>query len=78
MKACIEPEIDMRRILTLIAVLGLAPALSGCIVIGATALAADVAIGTTGAAVRTAGAVGGAAIDVIIPGDSDDDDGDDR
>ena len=63
----------MRRILTLITLIGLAPALSGCLVIGATALAADVAIGTAGAAVRTAGAIGGAAIDVVTPGDDDDD-----
>ncbi|MFT6660950.1 MAG: hypothetical protein ACJA0K_000934 [Maricaulis maris] len=77
MTGTIEPETDMRRILTLIALLGLAPALSGCLVIGATALAADVAIGTAGAAVRTAGAVGGAAIDVVTPDGDDDGDGDD-
>ncbi|WP_291843141.1 hypothetical protein [Maricaulis sp.] len=63
----------MRRFLTLIALLGLAPVLSGCIVIGAAALATDVAVGTAGAAVRTVGAVGGAAIDVVTPGDDDDD-----
>ncbi|WP_339747956.1 hypothetical protein [uncultured Maricaulis sp.] len=55
----------------------LAPALSGCVVIGATALVADVALGTAGAAVKTVGAVGGAAVDLVLP-DSDDDSDDNR
>lgn len=54
----------------------IAPALSGCVVIGATALVADVAIGTVGTAVKTVGAVGGAAIDIVTPDGRDDDDGD--
>ena len=55
----------------------LAPMLSGCIVIGATALVADVALGTAGAAVKTVGAVGGAAVDLVLP-DSDDNADDNR
>jgi hypothetical protein len=55
----------------------LAPALSGCVVIGATALVADVALGTAGMAVKTVGAVGGAAIDMVIP-DGEDEAEDDR
>ena len=55
----------------------LAPALSGCVVIGATALVADVALGTAGMAVKTVGAVGGAAIDLVLP-DADDDEVDDH
>tara|TARA_R110000868_G_scaffold19664_1_gene84446 strand:+ start:7945 stop:8148 length:204 start_codon:yes stop_codon:yes gene_type:complete len=55
----------------------IAPALSGCVVLGATALVADVALGTAGMAVKTVGAVGGAAVDMVIP-DSDDDSGDNR
>jgi len=55
----------------------IAPSLSGCLVIGATALVADVAIGTAGTAVKAVGAVGGAAIDLVLP-DSDDDEDDNR
>lgn len=55
----------------------LAPALSGCVVLGATALVADVALGTAGAAVKTVGAVGGAAVDLVLP-DSDRDADDNR
>ncbi len=55
----------------------LAPALSGCVVIGATALVADVAFSTAGTAVKTVGAVGGAAVDLVVP-DSNNDSDDDR
>lgn len=55
----------------------IAPTLSGCVVIGATALVADVALGTAGAAVKTVGAVGGAAVDLVLP-DSDDNSDDNR
>ncbi|WP_417481414.1 hypothetical protein [Maricaulis sp.] len=54
----------------------IAPCLSGCLVIGATALVADVAIGTAGTAVKTVGAVGGAAVDLVLPDGDDDEDSD--
>lgn len=61
----------MRKARALILILALAPMLQGCLVVGATALAADVAVGTVGAAVD----VTGAAIDVVTPdGKGDDDD----
>ena len=63
----------MRRIRILLAMLFLSPLLSGCLVIAAT----DIAVGTVGAAVGAAGAVGGAAIDVVTPGDDNDDEDED-
>jgi hypothetical protein len=67
----------MRYLRPVLLICLLAPALSGCLVIGATALVADVAIGTAGAAVKTVGAVGGAAIGAVTP-DSRDRDEEDR
>jgi hypothetical protein len=64
----------MRKARALILALMLAPLLQGCLAMGAASLAADVAIGTAGAAIGTAGAIGGAAIDVVTPGDDDEDD----
>ncbi|WP_203292956.1 hypothetical protein [Maricaulis parjimensis] len=60
----------MRAVRGLVLVCLLAPLLQGCLVVGATALAADVAIGTAGAAVGVAGK----AVDVVIPDGDDDDD----
>ncbi len=67
----------MKTLRPILLLLLLAPALSGCVVLGATALVADVTLGTAGMAVKTVGAVGGAAIDLVLP-DSDDDGDDDR
>lgn len=61
----------MRRARNLLFLLGLSPLLSGCLMI-----AADMAIGTVGTAVGAAGTVGGAAVDVVIPGGGDDDEDD--
>jgi len=53
--------------------LAAAPLLNGCLAIGAAALVTDVAVGTVGNTVEAAVKVGGAAIDVVTPGDDDDD-----
>lgn len=64
----------MRKARALLALIALAPMLSGCLVVGAAAAVTDVAVGTAGMAVGAAGAVGGAAIDAVTPGDDDDKD----
>lgn len=66
----------MRRLRIFLLPLLLAPSLSGCLAIGAAALVTETAVGTAGLAVKTVGAVGGAAIDVVTPGDDDDEDRD--
>ena len=63
----------MRRLRLLLLSLIIAPSLSGCLVIGATALVAGTAAGAAGAVVGTAGKVGGAAVGAIIPGGDDED-----
>lgn len=67
----------VRRILVLLGLVVAAPALSGCLVIGATSMVAETAIRTTGTALETAGNVGEAVVRTAIPGDGDDDDEDD-
>jgi hypothetical protein len=68
----------MRKLrIALIAIL-IAPALNGCLAIGAAALVTDVAVGTVGTVLETTVNVGGAAIDAVTPGDDDKDDDDDR
>lgn len=64
----------MRTLRLALVALCLAPTLSGCLAVGAAALATDVAVGTVSTAVKTAGNVGEAVIDVATPGDDDDDD----
>jgi len=66
-----------RRILTLIVILLSAPALSGCLIIGGTALVTGAAISVTGTALETAGNAGEAVIGAVIPGDEDDDENED-
>ncbi len=66
----------MRRLRILLLTLFIAPSLSGCLAIGAAALVTETAVGTAGMAVKTVARVGGAAIDVVTPGDDDDDDED--
>lgn len=67
-----------RRISVFLSLLLAAPALSGCLVIGATSMVAETAIRTTGTAVETVGNVGGAVVRTAIPGDGEDDDDDDH
>lgn len=64
----------MRRLRPLVFLLLAAPVLNGCLAIGAAGLAADVAIGTVGNTVEAAVGVTGAAIDLVTPGDDDEDD----
>ncbi|WP_420433798.1 hypothetical protein [Hyphobacterium sp.] len=67
----------VRRALVLLSLVISAPALSGCLVIGATSMVAETAIRTTGTALETAGNVGEAVVRTAIPGDGDDDDDED-
>jgi hypothetical protein len=56
-----------------------APLLSGCLVIGAAALATDVTVKAVSTTVGVAAGVGGAAIDLVVPdGDDEDQDCQDR
>lgn len=64
----------MRQLRPLLVLLAALPLLSGCLALGTAALVTDVAIGTIGTAVETTAKVGGAAIDVVTPGDDDEDD----
>ena len=69
-------EAVMRRIRPALLILALFPALQGCVVIGATAMAADVAVGVAGDVVEGGVNATGAAIDIVTPdGDDDEDDG---
>ncbi len=63
----------MRKLRPLLFLLAAAPLLNGCLAIGAAALVTDVAVGTVGNTVEAAAKVGGTAIDVITPGDDDED-----
>ena len=66
----------MSKLRPLLLALALAPSLSGCVAIGATALAADVAIGVTGDVLEGGVNAAGAAIDIVTPdGDDEDEDG---
>lgn len=65
-----------RRILVFLSLLAATPALSGCLVIGATSMVAETAVRTTGTVLETAGNVGGAVVRTAIPGDGEDDDDD--
>jgi hypothetical protein len=64
----------MKTIRPILIALLLAPSLSGCLALGAAAVVTDVAVGTAGTVIKTAGNVGGAAIDIVTPGDDEDDD----
>jgi len=69
----------VRRLQALIALILAAPLLSGCLVVAAVDTAAGVgglAIDATGAVVGAAGDVAEGAVDVVTPGDDDDDDSD--
>ncbi len=72
----------LARLRLILAVLIAAPLMSGCLVVAAVDTAAGVgglAIDATGAAVGAAGDVVEGTVDVITPGDGDDDDeGQDR
>lgn len=66
----------MSKLRTLLFFALAAPILNGCVVIGATALAADVAIGVTGDVIEGGVNATGAAIDLVTPdGDDEDEDG---
>ena len=67
----------MRKFKLLVLMTLAAPLLSGCLVIGAAALATDVTVKAVGTTVGVAAGVGGAAIDLVIP-DGDDEDEDCR
>tara|TARA_R110002096_G_scaffold92865_3_gene209648 strand:- start:1561 stop:1842 length:282 start_codon:yes stop_codon:yes gene_type:complete len=67
-----------KRIATLVLVLFIAPALSGCLVIGGTALVAGTAVSVTGTALETVGNAGEFVVRTAIPGDGEDDDEDDN
>ena len=67
----------LSRLRLALALLIAAPMMSGCLVVAAVDTAAGVgglAIDATGAAVGAAGEVVEGTVDVIIPGDGDDDD----
>ncbi|MEN0653695.1 MULTISPECIES: hypothetical protein [Hyphobacterium] len=67
------------RRLALIALLAAsAPALSGCLIIGGTALVAGTAVGVAGDTLQFAGNVGEGVVRAAIPGDGEDDEDEDR
>ena len=68
-----EPPMIVRRIFVFLSLLVATPALSGCLVIGATSMVAETAVRTTGTVLETAGNVGGAVVRTAIPGDGEDD-----
>lgn len=67
-----------RRIALLTLTVALAPLLSGCLVIGGTALVAGTAVGVAGDTLQFAGNVGEGVVRAAIPGDGDDDEDDAR
>ncbi len=67
-----------RRILSLMILLLATPALSGCLIIGGTALVAGTAVSVTGTALETVGNAGEAVIKAAIPGDGEDDEDDEE
>lgn len=72
----------VRRLIRLLALVSLAPALSGCLVIGGAALVTGTAVGVAGDTLQLAGNTGEFVVRAAIPGDGEDDeddeDGDDR
>lgn len=64
----------MKRLRSILVILALAPALSGCLALGAAALVTETAVGTVGTVAETAINVGGAAVDAVIPDGDDDED----
>lgn len=66
----------VRRIALLALTAALAPLLSGCLVIGGTALVAGTAVGVAGDTLQFAGNVGEGVVRAAIPGDGEDDDED--
>jgi hypothetical protein len=68
----------VRRLFILLGLIAAAPALSGCLVIGATSMVAETAVRTTGTALETAGNVGEAVVRTAIPGDGEDEEEDDN
>lgn len=66
----------IRRLIPLAALLAAAPALSGCLVIGGTALVAGTAVGVAGDTLQLAGNVGEGVVRAAIPGDGEDDEDD--
>ena len=66
----------VRRLALLAMTAALAPLLSGCLVIGGTALVAGTAVGVAGDTLQLAGNVGEGVVRAAIPGGRDDDDED--
>ena len=64
----------MRKFRILILMALATPLLSGCLVIGAAALATDVTVKVVSTTVGAAVGLGGAAIDLVIPDGDDDED----
>ena len=62
----------VRRLALLAMTAVLAPLLSGCLVIGGTALVAGSAVGVAGDTLQLAGNVGEGVVRAAIPGDGDD------
>lgn len=66
----------VRRLALLAMTAALAPLLSGCLIIGGTALVAGTAVGVAGDTLQLAGNVGEGVVRAAIPGDGEDDEED--
>lgn len=66
----------VRRLALIILLAATAPALSGCLIIGGTALVAGTAVGVAGDTLQLAGNVGEGVVRAAIPGDGEDDEDD--
>lgn len=66
----------VRRLATLAMTIAFAPVLSGCLIIGGTALVAGTAVGVAGDTLQLAGNVGEGVVRAAIPGDGEDDEDD--
>jgi hypothetical protein len=62
----------MRKLYIILITLIMAPALSGCIVLGGAALVTGMAVGTVATVAKTTIGVGGAVIDAVIPDSNED------
>lgn len=63
----------VRRLALLAMMAAFAPVLSGCLIIGGTALVAGTAVGVAGDTLQLAGNVGEGVVRAAIPGDGEDD-----
>lgn len=68
----------VRRLSLAAMIVLMAPALSGCLVIGGAALVTGTAVGVTGDALQLAGNTGEFVVRAAVPGDGEDDEDEDE